>query len=103
MSLSKLFKPLINKFRTKYYIYSYKHTNGLVHTFWGPNRGGYTIDLNQAGIYYIEDCINDTDYYPLVHTKESLQRYIKAGYDNFYIKEADIEKVLDKKMICVLN
>jgi hypothetical protein len=92
-----------NLFRTEYYIYSHKHTKGNLCNFWGPNKSGYTIDLNMVGIYYEKDVIKDKQWYPLISSKEELLKKITLNYDTFFIKKQDIEKVLGKKRICVLK
>jgi len=99
----QLFKKFLNLFKTKYYIYSDKHTNSDVRIFWRKNRSGYTMDLNLAGIYYEEDVLNDKEYYPLLEDFEDLLKYRKAGFDTFYVKKKDVEKVLGRKMKCILN
>ena len=99
----QLFKKFLNLFKTKYYIYSDKHTDGFTRSFWRKNRAGYTIDLKMAGIYYEEDVLNDNKHYPLIEGFEDLLKYRKVGFDTFYVKKKDVEKILGRKMKCILN
>jgi hypothetical protein len=77
----------------KCYVVSNKHTEGYTRTFWKPRSSGYTIDLNQAGIY------EPDNRYPLI-TKDNLKD--RGKYDTYYIPVDEVE-LLGKKMICILN
>lgn len=79
--------------KKKYYIVSNKHTEGWTRTFWRPNDNGYTINLNEAGLYDLGK------RYPLI-TKDNIKDW--GEYDTFYIDVNDVE-LLGKKMTCVLN
>lgn len=87
----------------KYYIYSHKWTSGYIRTFWGKFGCGYTIDLNKAGLY---DRNYRKDEYPVINTKKELLKLITSKYGKSMsckIHKDKIEKVLGKKMCCVLN
>lgn len=77
----------------KYYIVSNKHTEGYIRTFWKFNNDGYTINLNEAGKYNLDE------KYPLI-TKNNIKDW--GEYDTFYIAVEDVE-LLGKRMICILN
>jgi hypothetical protein len=79
--------------KNKYYIVSNKHTEGYIRTFWKSNDCGYTMNLNDAGLYDL------SKRYPLI-TKDNLQD--RGKYDTYYISVDDIE-LIGKKMICILN
>jgi len=98
-----MFQIIKNLFKPKYYIYSAKHTEGAVRVFWKPNRQGYTIDLNEAGVYSTEDMIRDKKFYPLITSLVETYSYQNDGFDTFYVKKKDIEKVFRKKIVCVRN
>jgi hypothetical protein len=83
---------------TKYfYIVSNRHTDGIVRTLWRPNSNGYTIDLDEAGLY-TEDEIKAKEM-PII---SNLNIHDKGKYSNFAIRVIDIE-IIGKKMTCILN
>lgn len=77
----------------KYYLVSNKHTSGYVRTFWKPDGNGYTVNLDEAGLYDL------TNKYPLI-TKENLST--RGKYETYFIAIEDIE-LIGKKMTCILN
>ncbi len=82
----------------KYYIWSKKWTDDYNHKFWGPNKSGYTRDLNDAGVF-TEDEIAE---FPVI-TKENLHEMkCHSRETSFAIAVEDVE-LLGKKMVCVLN
>lgn len=76
-----------------YYIVSNKHTEGYIRTFWRANSNGYTLNLDEAGKYELDN------KYPLI-TKDNASDW--GLYDTFYIAVEDVE-LLGKKMTCILN
>jgi len=80
----------------EYYIVSNEHTEGLVRAFWKDEGRGYTINLEEAGLFILEEY---NDEYPLV-TKDDLRQMTQA--DDFMIHKDNLE-LLGKKMICILN
>lgn len=89
---------------SKYYIYSYKHSDAYsnIQTFWKPNSVGYTDDLEKAGIYTQDDYNDLKEKYPLIESGDMLQDYIDNGYDTFFIKVEDVE-FLGKKKLIIFN
>ena len=77
----------------RYFIVSNKHTNGYLRTFWKPNDNGYTINLDEAGVYHLDN------RYPLV-TKDNLND--RGKYETYFIAVKDIE-LIGKRMTCILN
>lgn len=77
----------------KCYIVSNKHTEGYTRTFWRPDSNGYTINLDEAGIYELDN------KYPLI-TKENLKD--RGKYETYYIAVEDVE-LIGKRMTCILN
>lgn len=77
----------------EYYIVSNKHTEGYIRTFWRAKNNGYTINLDEAGIYKLDD------RYPII-TKHNLAD--KGKYGTYYIAVEDVE-LLGKRMTCILN
>jgi hypothetical protein len=48
----------------KYYLLSLKHSKHQnQYTWWRANNSGYTIDIQQAGVYSEEDINNRKNYY----------------------------------------
>jgi len=84
-----------------YFIWSKKWTRGeYVRTFWRPEEKGYTIDLNQAGIYNLQEIKNLG--FPIL-TKKTAKRLKYTGhYDSIAVATDDIE-LLGRKMECILN
>ena len=81
-----------------YYIWSRKWTEGWVNTFWRPGNCGYTIDLNQAGIYSKKDIGG----FPVLTRKNIKKLKYSKSHDTFCIAVEDVE-LLGKKMVCILN
>lgn len=80
-----------------YYIVSNKQADGATKIFWKENGCGYTLNLDEAGIYTEED-VERMKY--KVISKDNLREQWR--YDNFFIEVTDIE-LLGKKMTCIYN
>lgn len=92
----------------RYYIYSHKHTSGWNRTFYRPNHSGYTINLEEAGIYTEADYEKDKKYNPIITSRAMLNYLTRKNiahnaYDTFYIPVDRVFEILGKKMVCVLN
>lgn len=79
----------------EYYLVSNEKTDGFVRTFWRPEGRGYTINLDEAGLYSLDY----SKEYPLIDRSNIGER---GRFDDFYIHRDDIE-LIGKKMACILN
>lgn len=80
-----------------FYIVSNEHTHDIVRTFWKENSNGYTVNLNEAGIYTYEKV--EKLGFPIINEDNINMR---GKYRDFAISVKDVE-LIGKKMICILN
>mgnify|MGYP003289036115 CR=1 FL=1 len=97
----------------KYVIISIKHTDMDNHpcvlTLWGPNFSGYTIDLNKAGRYDLEDITRRYGHCPdfrFITTEEINNSsfysfYIEKNWSTIVVPEDDLERLGLTKKLCV--
>jgi hypothetical protein len=84
----------------KYYIWSKKHTHGINHVFWGPNHSGYTINLDEAGVYSRSELRHDI---PVMTPQNFKKLYREPQNDQSYAIPVEMVEQLGKKMTCILN
>lgn len=84
----------------KYYIWSKKHTDGINCVFWGPNESGYTVNLNEAGVYDRGEIRPSI----AVMTRENFKKLYSEPKDgqSYAIAVEDVT-LLGKKMTCILK
>lgn len=90
-----------NKGKTKfYYIWSKKHFDNGNLVFWGPGFSGYTVDLNNAGIFTLDEVAKSSYNFEIitkenVHQVKSSSKYLN---DSFLIACDDVE-LLGRKIL----
>jgi hypothetical protein len=90
-----------SKDKTKfYYIWSKKHSKGFDFVFWCPSFSGYTSNLDDAGIYTIDE-IQKSSYRFETITKENIRK-IKSGKENrndSFLIACDDVQLLGRKVV----
>jgi hypothetical protein len=90
-----------NKDKTKfYYVWSKKHSNGSDLEFWGPSFSGYTSNLDDAGIYTLEDILKSSSRFETI-TKETVRQIVssKENRDDSFLIACDDVQLLGKKVV----
>ena len=92
----------------EYYILDARSCVGNCALWWGPNGGGYTTELGEAGLYTLDDASSHSEHHIPVHRSIAENRQVRhvrwkalhsAGVGITQAQCGDRPKVLDPEPV----
>jgi len=86
----------------KYYIVSYKerHTRDIVWYFWRPESKGYTVNLDEAGLFDVN--YFNSQQHPIIDKNNKERVLCDKDVCTFLIAQEDIE-LIGAKITCIMH